>query len=153
MLYFLYVYIFLGVLYIESDFNPSFLINTTFRNVSDPSSYTDGGVLYMNSLSYDNFTIDRCIFTLCTGYYGGAIFLDTLSPSIIINRCRFLDNTAVYGHDIYVSSSSCFNPNTIINSCSASRIFNIKCDMLDYFKITEPCYKDIVLFIIFFFFE
>jgi hypothetical protein len=135
-----------GIFYIQNNLYPSYFTNTTFKNISDPSSFTDGGVLYMNSLSYTNFTIDRCIFALCRGYYGGVIYLDFLSPWIRIKRCRFEGNVGEYGNDIYVSSASCFLPNTISATCSTTLPLSIYC--LSYYvsRIINPCYKNIVFF-------
>jgi hypothetical protein len=133
-----------GIFSIESDLYPSCIINTTFKNISDPSLFTDGGVLFVNTSSYTNFTIDRCIFSFCNGYYGGAIYLDSLSPSIVINRCRFENNRATYGTDIYVFSSKCFSPNTITNSCTTSRINNTFCSLVSFSGFLTSCLREIV---------
>jgi hypothetical protein len=134
-----------GILYLKGNFYPSHLLNTSFKNISDPSLYTDGGVLYVSSLSYMNLTIDRCIFSSCRGYYGGVIYLDYFSPWIIINRSRFEENEATFGNDIYSSNSSCFSPNTISNSCTTSVLKDTYCLLSTISKILKPCYKDIVL--------
>jgi hypothetical protein len=140
----------LGVFYIQGDFYPSHLTNCTFRNTSDPSSYTDGGVLFINSSSYWNFSINRCIFTQCKGFMGGVIFLGSLSPSIIINCCRFEMNTASYGYDIYALKSACFSPNTIRESCSTISAASIFCDISSVLGMMKDCEREIVFYFILF---
>jgi hypothetical protein len=139
--------LYIGIFCIECSLYPSYIKNTTFRNISDPSAYTDGGILYLNTKSYsNNFTIDRCIFSTCIGYYGGVIYLGSLSPSIKITRCRFEQNEGIYGNDIYASSSSCFSPNTIFDTCTTGIYTGIYC-ALEMSSITKiPCFEDIVLY-------
>jgi hypothetical protein len=143
---------------VDSSLHPSHITNTTFRNISTGCKYIYGGVLYMNTSSYNNFTLERCIFTSCTGAYsGGALYLDSSSPSMIIKLCRFEYNNAYsYGFDIYSSSSSCFSGYAPINSCTTSIISeSVYCSGYTS-KLSSPCDEKIVcyfwLFINYFFF-
>jgi hypothetical protein len=150
MNHFTFIYITLGIFCIEGNLYPSFIMNTSFRNISDPSLYTDGGVLYLNSSSYENFTIDRCIFALCRGFCGGAIYLGSFSPWIKINRCLFDGNIANNGSDIYVSRTSCFSDVVINNSCTTMFRTSITCFSV-YINGIPPCSIRIVFFFIFYY--
>lgn len=105
----------------KGSFYSSEFTNSTFKNITTIDLSTHGGVLYMNTSSDINMTIDRCIFVLCKAYQGGVIYLYKPSFSIGIIRCRFEDNNGSSGSDIYThsSSSSCLS-NAIIDSCTTS---------------------------------
>jgi hypothetical protein len=73
-----------------------------------------------------------------------------LSPcSIIINRCRFENNSAIRGVDIYNPSSSCFSPNTITETCS-SLSNGIFCNTSVISEIVTICEKKIVCILFYF---
>jgi hypothetical protein len=117
------VCLFVGIFFVGGSLNPSHITNTTFRNVSSGYTYTNGGVLYANTSSYSNFTLERCVFASCANaYYGGVLYLDSSSPSVIITSCRFEHNNASYGFDIYSISMYCFTGYTPIISCTTSTI-------------------------------
>jgi hypothetical protein len=121
MIFYCAIYWFVGIFFVGGSFYPSHITNTTFYNISTKFDSTYGNIIYMNALSYRNFTMERCIFSLCLGaYYGGVLFLSSSSPSVIIISCRFQDNSASYGSDIFSESSSCFSGYTPINSCTSS---------------------------------
>jgi hypothetical protein len=154
------IFIFIGLFYIGGSFYPSEFINITFRNIIDWYNYSNGGVLCINTSSDINMTIDRCIFVSCNGYEGGGIFLYNPSPLINIMRCRFENNTAEYGNDIYdeSKSSSCL-PSVISDTCTTSdKSKSVICNFTSKSVITTPCIDKIVyfyflfLFIIFFYF-
>jgi hypothetical protein len=111
-------------------------------------------VLFVNTSSYNNLTLERCIFSSCRNfYYGGALYLDSSSPFININRCRFENNYASYrGYDIYVSTSSCFSETDIvIDSCTTSTsTTSVYCSSSSKTLLTL-CEDKIVLQHIFFF--
>jgi hypothetical protein len=144
------LFLILGLFYIESNFYPSCITNSTFKNISDLSLFTDGGVLYLNSLSYMNFTVDRCIFVWCSAYCGGAIYLGGLSPWIVINRSRFENNIGIYGSDVYAWGSVCFSPNTITNTCTTNLRTSVFCFLTATTILETACYGNIVLFVILF---
>lgn len=100
-----------------------------------------------------NFSINECLFMMCRGYFGGVIYLDSLSPWIIINRCRFEMNNATYGYDIYVYSHACFTTKTVTSSCSTFLRFSVSCVGVDRFEFMPPCSSRTVLFLFFFFFR
>jgi hypothetical protein len=108
--------------------HPSHITNTTFRNIYAGCNNTYGGVFYMRTSGYDNFTLERCIFTSCTRVYcGGALYLDSSSPYVNIISCRFEHNSASLGFDIYSAISSCFLGYIPIDSCSTSTSQNVYC--------------------------
>jgi hypothetical protein len=123
-------------------------MNSTFKNISDPAKYTDGGVLYLNSNNCINFTIERCFFISCSGSYGGALYLNStsFSCSVIINHCRFENNSAILGIDIYSFSSSCFLLNEITESCSSSPGAGIACSSFIVARINTLCEERIVYY-------
>jgi hypothetical protein len=116
----------IGIFYVEGPLVPSHIINTTFQNIYSLYKYTCGSVLCVNTSSYINLTLERCIFSSCYSYYGRALYLSPSSPFINIIRCRFENNYASYdlfdcGYDIYVDTSSCFSETEIItDSCTTS---------------------------------
>jgi hypothetical protein len=137
---------------VSGSLHPSHITNTTFRNISAKYNNTYGGVLYMNTSSYYNLTVARCIFASCTGTYsGGALYLDSSSPSVTITSCRFENNNASsYGFDVYSTVSSCFSGYTPINSCTTSTTSqSVYCS--EYKSIlTSPCDEKIVCYYLLF---
>jgi hypothetical protein len=100
----------------------------------------------MNTSSYNNFTLERCIFASCTtAYYGGVLYLDSSSPSINITSCRFEHNIAYYyGFDIYSYSSSCFSGYILADSCTTSTTSeSVYCSGYKSL-LTFPCDEEIV---------
>jgi hypothetical protein len=106
----------------------------------------------MNTSSYSNFTLERCIFTSCTGAsYGGVLCLDYSSAFVIITSCRFENNSASsYGFDIYTDTYSCFSGYTPINSCTTSAVSqSVYCS--EYKSILpSPCNEKIVCYCLLF---
>jgi hypothetical protein len=131
--------------------SPSHITNTSFRNIIAGYGSTRGGVLYANTSSYINFTLERCIFASCVNaYHGGALYLDSSSPSVITTSCRFEHNSASLGFDIYSTSSSCFSGYTHFDSCTTSTSSqSVYCS--GYKSILpSPCDEKIVCFYILF---
>jgi uncharacterized membrane protein YbhN (UPF0104 family) len=107
---YLYIYIYLGVFRVVTDFFSSSFINTTFKNITSLHSDTYGGVIYTNTPNYSSFTIDRSVFIQCRATSGGALYLNSSCPYILITRTRFEANSVVNnGSDIYVDTYPCFN--------------------------------------------
>jgi hypothetical protein len=100
-----------GIFYIYGNLSSSSLTNSTFTNITPLLSNTWGGAIYIDIINgYSSFTIDRCIFTQCKAHRGGAFYLYENTPYISISRTRFENNDAdVYGDDIFVNTSPCFN--------------------------------------------
>jgi hypothetical protein len=86
-----------------------------------------GGVLYVNTLSYSTFTIKRCVFAYCTTILGGALYLESDSPYILIISSRFEDNSDTQnGDDIFVNALPCLlgapgGDNSLDNTCSTTQ--------------------------------
>jgi hypothetical protein len=136
--------------------NPSHITNTTFRGIHPLYNNTHGGAFFVNTLFNNSILIERCIFTLCEAYRGGALYLISSSPYINITLSRFEKNSASdYGNDIYTSNSSCFSPNTISNTCTTTpsqsvycysgykSIIPISCDMSKivlFFNMIKCCF-------------
>jgi hypothetical protein len=107
---FLFIYFFLGVFRIVTDFFSCSFTNTTFNNITSLYSDTYGGAIYASTPNYSSFTIDRSVFLQCSATSGGALNLNSSSPYILITRTRFGGNSALeYGDDIYVDVYPCFN--------------------------------------------
>jgi hypothetical protein len=151
--YQLYVYILLtspGIFFICYNFSSSSLINTTFTDITylySTSSY-GGSAVYINTPNYYSlFTIDCCIFTKCKAPNGGALYLE--NPYVYIIRTRFENNEAdIYGNDIYVGSSPCFNKklNKTLSSsvCSTTPLGNrVNCSG-DVSQLQNTCSEEIV---------
>jgi hypothetical protein len=145
--------IFIGIFYIGGPLIPSHIINTTFQNIYSLYEYTHGGVLHINTSSYNNLTLERCIFSSCkNSELGGALYLDC--SLINITRCRFENNYASdRGYDIYVYFSPCLPETDIItNSCTTSTSTTSVYCVLSSKMLFTSCEDKIVLLHIFFFF-
>jgi predicted outer membrane repeat protein len=87
--------------------------NLTIANGANSAVYTEGGVLTFNNVTFSGNS----------GYYGGAIALDSYSETTIAN-CTFVNNNAVYGGAIWSVgttsvSASTFSTNTASNNGGA----------------------------------
>jgi hypothetical protein len=137
---------------------PSHITNTTFRNIFIMSNMTSGGILYVNTPSYDNFTLERCIFASNSrANYGGALFLAHSSPYVIIISCRFENNSVSInnrGLDIYSNSDPCLSAEYApFESCTTPTSASVSCH--EDLSVLPSCEEKIVcycwLFINFFF--
>jgi hypothetical protein len=157
--YYSFLLFIIGIFYINGPFTPSYIINTTFQNVyaifSSVFNGTYGGVLYVNMSGYNSVTLERCIFSSCrNSRYGGVLYLNSSSPFTNITRCRFENNSASYGHDIYVDIFSCFSKTDMISdSCTTSTwTASVYCSSSSKAVLTSSCEDKIVLSHSFFFF-
>jgi hypothetical protein len=99
----------LGIFYIYGNLSSSSLTNSTFTSITHVYN-GNGGAIYIQTPNYSSITINRCVFTQCKVGYGGALCLGFDTLYINIRYTRFENNSAKYGNDIYVNtSSSCFN--------------------------------------------
>jgi hypothetical protein len=93
----------------SSSLPSSHITNNTFQNIRSGYIETAGGVLYISVSSEIMISVERCLFSSCSGaMYGGAVFINYTSSSVLLSMCRFINNTGTYGNDIYLSSEDCF---------------------------------------------
>jgi hypothetical protein len=153
MIFLHYLFV-IGIFSINGPLVPSHMVNTTFKDIHALHGNTRGGVLFINTSSYINLTLERCIFLSCQdSNYGGALHLDSSSSFIIIIQCRFENSYATYrGYDIYVTDSSCFFGNDLItDSCTTSMSnASVYCDYSSRTLLTSCEDKVVLLFFLFF---
>jgi hypothetical protein len=110
-------------------------------------NFSNGGTLNFQSVSYINFTIDRCTFAECGAVYGGAIYVDNLTSMFLITRSRFEDNFShLESSDIFWGRKcSQYDKHVTFSSCSTSKITRVRCESNNGLpELQENCTNEVV---------
>jgi hypothetical protein len=138
-----------GIFYVNGGLSPSTITNSTFTEIAKLSN-PNGSVVNIYVKNCLDFTINRCVFVKCASIKGGALYIESSCPYILITNTRFEDNSAGSGDDIYADSSACFlgtsgGDHSLDGTCSTTTGGDrVRCNNTARGYLLNDCQKEIV---------
>jgi hypothetical protein len=110
------------------EFTTSGILNCTFKKIASFGKHINRCAVCINTVNYMDFTVDRCIFSQCSGGMVGALLFGSYTFFVQITRTRFEDN---FGNEpnnfasdiksIIPFNSVTWNVSFTLSSCSTSQ--------------------------------
>jgi hypothetical protein len=141
-----------GIFWIIGYYFVSLISNCTFKKLEGLCSYSISSAIYVNTSSYLNFTIDRCIFAELKSTHHSALGGSFQSSFIRCTRTRFEDNSGGYNPDIGITVvCSNYPPKEHLYafSCSTSEPEETRvcCEWSYIPGLLKNCSSEVVLFL------
>ena len=121
-----------------SNYNSLCFYNCTFNSIQNQEE--QGGAIYILIQSNTNI-IENCIFTLCEGKEGGAIYIKCQSLfDVKFINCLFESNQGIFGGCIYCQKTNIsFDECTFNNNLGKGSIEPSTISYVTYFKAYGGC--------------